>query len=79
MHESDVLYHDECVKIGVKSIIVVNYDEQIEDNRRRLSVKDVNCYLRQFSRRENFLIRQKKKSHGRQQKKLRSCFHFYDF
>jgi hypothetical protein len=32
-YECDVLYHDECVKIGVKSIIVVNYDEQIVDNR----------------------------------------------
>lgn len=32
MHECDVLYHDECVKIGVKSIIVVSYDEQIRDN-----------------------------------------------
>lgn len=31
-HECDVLYHDERVKIGVKSIIVVSYDEQIEDN-----------------------------------------------
>lgn len=30
--ECDALYHDECVKIGVKSIIVVNYDEQIVDN-----------------------------------------------
>jgi hypothetical protein len=31
--ECDALYHDECVKIGVKSIIAVNYDEQIADNR----------------------------------------------
>lgn len=32
-YECDALYHDECVKIGVKSIIiiVVNY-EQIVDN-----------------------------------------------
>lgn len=27
------LYHDECDKIGVKSIIVVSYDERIADNR----------------------------------------------
>lgn len=33
LYECVMLYHDECVKIGVKSIIVVNYDEQIEDNR----------------------------------------------
>lgn len=32
-YECDALYHDECGKIGVKSIIiiVVNYDEQIVD------------------------------------------------
>lgn len=31
--ECDALYHDECVKVGVKSIIAVNYDIQIGDNR----------------------------------------------
>lgn len=45
-YECDALYHDECVKIGVKSIIiiVVNYDEQIVDNRELRSLR-VKRYL----------------------------------
>lgn len=39
--ECDAPYHDECVKIGVNSIIVVKYDEQIEDNR---ELWRMNCY-----------------------------------